>query len=226
MEVRNENITKQLITRIINKLSGVKPFIKIMNFDKSNTTTNIINYKDDKKIEYQCSSISVSVNDMEHNLDNYSLIVYLLDQIILDLTNNIETKSYYCIKETIYEDIWEIIEKLENVEWYASYDTHLEYLSMIDPDNKIHNWTTLEINGKEIKSLDTSFPKSVIFGSEYPIIINSEQLSVETYEDINKSVIRIPYYYVDDYYAIRLITDERKRKVFLRKKKIDKLKGD
>ena len=222
MGVRNDNITKQLITRIVNKLSGVKPFIKIMSFDESDTLTKILNYTDEKTIEYQCSNISVSVNDMEHNMDNYNLVVHLLDQIMLDLTCNVETKNYFCIRETIEEDIWKIVDKLEYVNWYASYDTHLEYLSMIDPDNKIRDWTHLEINGKEIVSLEVSFPKSVIFGSEYPIIINPEQLSVENVGQI--LIIKIPYYYVDDFHAIRLITDEGKRKVFLRSKKINKLK--
>jgi len=218
MEVRNENISQQLINRVVNKLSGVKPFIEIMDFDKD---TEIINYYDSV---YEKSSIMVSVEDMEYNLDNYNLIIYLLDQIILDLTCNVETKNYYCIKETLEDDIWKVVNKLEKVKWYASYDTHLEYLSMIDPDNKIQDWTHLEINGKRIHSMESSFPTSVIFGCEHPIIVNPKQLTIKRIEEINKYQLLIPYYYVKDFYAIRLITDERKRKVFLRKRKIDKLK--
>ncbi len=205
MGVRNENIIKQLTTRIINKLSGVKPLIKVEEFNDINPL-------------YQESFISISIDTMEHGLDSYGLVLYLLDQIILDLTCKVKTKNYYCIKESVEDDIWEVVEKLKDVKWYASYQTHLEYLEMIDADSKMDDWTKLKINGKKINTLESTFPRSVIFGTEYPLLINPKKLICDD------NIIKIPYHYVDDFHAIRLITDDRKRLIFLRKRKISKLR--
>jgi hypothetical protein len=214
-----DNISKQLINRIINKLSGVKPFIKIVSM-----VDNISLISENKNIKFKKSNISISVNEMEFELDNYNLVIYLLDQIILDLTCNVNIKNYYVIHEDIEEDISKIIDKLPNVEWYISYDTHLEYLEMVDPIYSQTEMLSLIINNKKINTIESSFPKSVIFGSEYPVILNIDLLTVNEIKDQNLKMINIPYYYVDDYHAIRLITNENKRKIILRSKKMKKLK--
>ena len=210
----NENISNQLIKRIINKLSGSKPFINMVEF----------NSDENELMGYDHSEIEVSVKDMEYNLDNYNLIIHLLDLIMLELTSNVETKNYYFIDDTIEEDIIDVMNKLDKVKWFMTYETHMELISMLDPEQQNDNWTDFRINGRKIYTIETSFPKSLIFGCEYPIIINPRQIKSELLEDINTSIIRIPFYYVKDFYAMRLISDERKKKMFLRHKKIKKLR--
>ena len=215
----NENISNQLITRIINKLSGVKPFIKMINFDTNEQSSYKI-IENDNQVIYEQSIISVSVEDLEFNLDNYNLVIHLLDKIMLDLTINVITKNYYFIDETIEEDIISVMDKLEKVTWFMTYETHLELLSMLKYEGK--DWTDFQINGRKIHTMESSFPKSLIFGCEHPVIINPKHLKCDKYDNI--SVIRIPYYYVKDFYAMRLISDEHKKKLFLRNKKIKKLR--
>jgi len=216
----NENISIQLTNRIINKLSGVKPFIKIVDFGINNTSSYKI-VENNNQVIYEQSIISVSVEDMEYNLDNYNLIIHLLDKIMLELTVNVETKNYYFIDDTIEEDIIEVMNKLEKVTWFMTYETHLELLSMLKYDGK--DWTDFQINGRKIHTMESSFPKSLIFGCEHPVIINPKLLKTELFDN-NKSVIRIPFFYTKDFYAMRLISDEEKRKVVLRNKKIKKLR--
>ena len=220
----NENISIQLINRIINKLSGVKPFIKMVEFDNYGQESFMM-YENNTEIRYECSSISVSVKEMEYNLDNYNLVIYLLDQLMLNLTMNVETKNYYFINDTIEEDMIDVMNKTEKVTWFMTYETHLELITMLDPEEKIVNWTDFNINGRKIHTIESSFPKSLIFGCEYPIIINPKQLKVISIDNIDSAVIQIPFFYVKDFYAMRLISDEHKKKLFLRHKKIKKLKN-
>jgi len=217
----NKNIVNQLISRIINKLSGIKPFINIIEFDDSYQKSVIV-YENNTQVKYESSVISISVEDLEYNLDNYNLIIHILNKIMLDLTMNVVTKNYYFIDETIEEDIANVMDKLEKVTWFMTYETHLELLEMLKYEGK--NWTDFQINGKKIHTMESSFPKSLIFGCEHPVIINPKHLKSELF-DGDGSVIKIPYYYVKDFYAMRLISDEEKRKVVLRNKKIKKLKG-
>ena len=217
----NENISNQLITRIINKLSGVKPFIKMINFDTNEQSSYKI-IENDNQVIYEQSIISVSVEDLEFNLDNYNLVIHLLDKIMLDLTINVITKNYYFIDETIEEDIISVMDKLEKVTWFMTYETHLELLSMLNYEGQ--NWTDFQINGRKIHTMESSFPKSLIFGCEHPVIINPKHLKSELFDD-HRSIIKIPYFYVKDFYAMRLISDEHKKKLFLRHKKIKKLKN-
>ena len=217
----NKNIVNQLISRIINKLSGIKPFINIIEFDDSYQKSVIV-YENNTQVKYESSVISISVEDLEYNLDNYNLIIHILNKIMLDLTMNVVTKNYYFIDETIEEDIANVMDKLEKITWFMTYETHLELLEMLKYEGK--NWTDFQINGKKIHTMESSFPKSLIFGCEHPVIINPKHLKSELF-DGDGSVIKIPYYYVKDFYAMRLISDEEKRKVVLRNKKIKKLKG-
>ena len=216
----NENISKQLIKRIINKLSGVKPFIEMVEFNE-NENTSFLMTENNNQIRYECSNIQVSVKDLEFNLDNYNLVIHLLDKIVLDLTTNVETKNYYFIDDTIEEDIINVMNKTKKVNWFMTYETHLELLEMLKYEGE--NWTDFRIKGKKIHTIETSFPKSLIFGSEHPVIINPKQIKSELLDDINTYIIRIPYYYVKNFYAMRLISDEHKKKLFLRHKKIKKL---
>jgi len=216
----NKNIVNQLISRIINKLSGIKPFINIIEFDDSYQKSVIV-YENNTQVKYESSVISISVEDLEYNLDNYNLIIHILNKIMLDLTMNVVTKNYYFIDETIEEDIANVMDKLEKVTWFMTYETHLELLEMLKYEGK--NWTDFQINGKKIHTMESSFPKSLIFGCEHPVIINPKHLKSELF-DGDRSVIKIPYYYVKDFYAMRLISDEEKRKVVLRNKKIKKLR--
>jgi len=204
----NENISKQLISRIITKLSGIKPFIEIRDFNKELDT------------KYDGTIISLSIPNIEYDLDNYNLVTHLLDNIILSLTENVKTHNYYFIDETMEEDIGNIVGKLTDVNWYVTFDTQMELLQLVDPLEKIYNWIDLKINDKKINTIQSTFPKSVIFGSMYPIIIDPKELNVN-----GETIIEIPFYYVDDFHAMRLITDERKKKVFLRHKKIKRLRG-
>jgi len=223
----NENISKQLINRIVNKLSGIKPFLNVVEFDDFNDNPEIftVNYDKINKITYHRGVISVSVKELEQDLDNYNLVIHLLDKIMLELTINVTTKNYYFINDTIEEDMIEVMNKLEKVKWFMTYETHLELLSMLDPNGQMDNWTNFEINGRKIHTMESSFPKSLIFGSEYPVIINPKLLISETFEELNVSVIRVPFYYTKDFYAMRLITDETQKKLFLRQKKIKKLRN-
>ena len=222
----NENISNQLINRIINKLSGVKPFINMVDFNTyGENNSSFMMCEGDTEVRYECSTISVSVKDLEFNLDNYNLVIHLLDKIMLELTVNIETKNHYFIDDTIEEDIIDVMNKLDKVKWFMTYETHMELIDMLKPDTIGDNWTDFRINGKKIYTIETSFPKSLIFGSEHPLIINPKLLKSELFDDINTTVIRIPFFYTKDFYAMRLISDEDKKKLFLRNKKIKKLKG-
>ena len=223
----NENISKQLINRIVNKLSGIKPFLNVVEFDDFNDNPEIftVNYEKINKVAYHRGVISVSVKELEQDLDNYNLVIHLLDKIMLELTINVTTKNYYFINDTIEEDMIEVMEKLDKVKWFMTYETHLELLSMIDPNGLMDNWTNFNLNDRKINTIESSFPKSLIFGSEHPIIINPKLLITETIEELNVSVIRIPFYYTKDFYAMRLITDETQKKLFLRQKKIKKLRS-
>jgi len=222
----NENVSNQLITRIINKLSGVKPFINMVDFNNyGEENSSVMMYEGDSQVKYECSTISVSVKDLEFNLDNYNLVIHLLDKIMLELTMNIESKNYYLIEETIEEDIIKVMNKLDKVTWFMTFDTHLELLTMLDPNDKLDNWRDFRINGKKINTMESSFPKSLIFGSEHPIIINPELLKSELFDDINTTVIRIPFFYTNDFYAMKLISDEQQKKIILRNKKIKKIRN-
>lgn len=214
----NENIIKQLKSRIITKLSGIKPFIEICNFGDSKLPLKIYN----NDIEYERGNISISIQEITHELDNYHLVTYLLDSIILELTMCVTTKNHYISKDTL-SDITSVIYEQDNINWFMTHSTQMEYLELMDLKTGNGDWSKFVINNKRINLIESTFPKSVIFGSEYPLLIDPNTLNVNLYDDENISIINIPYYYIDDFHAVRLITDENQRKMFLRNKKIKKL---
>lgn len=216
-----------LINKIYNRLSSVKPFIQLRSLNDDYHSIKMISNQ--KEITYHKSSINVMINKLYKDIDNYQLITYILDQIILSLTSNVKTKNFYFIDETIHEDIFYVLnnEKYSDVEWYVSMDTHINSSELVKGFQLDDDWTNLTINGKKINVLESSFPKDIIFGSKYSIIIpsNIDLFNTKILKEIEETqILTIPYYYIDDFYAIRLINDEYKKRMYLRNRKLNRIK--
>jgi len=109
-------------------------------------------------------------------------------------------------------------------------DTHMLFTEMTKNFYTNGEWTKLTIGNKLINTLECSFPKDIIFGTNYPIIINKNEVyqthnNENVVRDIGANSIKITFYYIDEFYAIRMITDEKQKKLFLRKRKLKNLKG-
>jgi len=211
-----------LIVKILRRLSQTKNFLDVRDFHVVN---NMISKKSigDKleRKEYKKVEISLDRYTIEHDIDDYNLLYHIFDKILLELTMNVKTKNFYFIQETIEEDLLDIIANpiLQDTNWYITMETHLKFTEMMMNFYTEGEWTKLTIGDKKINTLESSFPKNIIFGTNYPIIINRN----EVYQD--SKTIKIIFYYIDEFYAIRMITDEKQKKLFLRKRKLKQLKG-
>lgn len=180
---------------------------------------------------YSKAVISLDYYTLTHIIDNYTFLPYILDKILLELTSNISTKNHYFTKETINEDLQNIINnpQLKNINWYVTLDTHLAITSITGKfsTNDNNNNTVLKIDDKEIKILDSSFPNGAILGTSYPILINNNEV-FESYDTSSTSAlqsynINLTFYYINEFHAIKMITDEKQKKIFLRQRKLKKL---
>lgn len=220
-------IEQQLINLIKNKLDGLSPFLTIKNNIKNskiytieNNNALIINDDIDisnvynKVIEYEKSSVIFHFNDYT----TYNITPMILNAIILNLTMLINTKNHYIIRDNIEEEIQKIIKYNDNINWFDTYETRIEFLSLYDSNNKIKDWSKLNLCGKEIYPLESDFPKSVIIGTPHSLLVNTNEINI--IREDNKITVNLPYYYIDDFHAIRIISDESKRLIYLRNKKI------
>jgi hypothetical protein len=217
-----------LINKILRRIENNKGFIEIKDYPNYNNLHEKQDfYSEIEVIKYNKSNIILNIHKMEHSIGDYDLNYYILDNIILEVSEKIKTKNYYFVEETMYDNLCDIMIKKEliGVNWFVTMDTHM---ILTEITNKIYKneWTNLEIGDNKINTLECNFPKDVIFGTKYPIIINKTEI-YEVAENDNMDTINginIPFHYIDDFYAIRMITDEKKKKLFLRDIKIRKLR--